>query len=92
MITLYGAGPAFGLPDGSPYVMKTEAQLRMAGLPYQKERAELAVRAALPGIRDVRNLIRIRPSVGVDEVRQRMKDERRRIPGSVRTWAERRSA
>ena len=59
---------------------------------YQKEQAELAVRAALPKIGDVRNLIRIRPTVGVDEVRQRMKDERRRLPGSVRAWAERRSA
>jgi len=59
---------------------------------YQKEQAELAVRAALPEIKDVRNLIRIRPSVGVEEVRQRMKDERRRIPGSVRAWAERRGA
>lgn len=39
MITLYGAGPCFGLPDGSPYVMKSEMQLRMAGLAYQKERA-----------------------------------------------------
>jgi glutathione S-transferase len=40
MITLYGAGPFFGLPDGSTYVMKTEMQLRMAGLPYRKLPAE----------------------------------------------------
>ena len=52
----------------------------------------LTVKQKKPGIRDVRNLIRIRPRVGVEEVRQRMKDERRRIPGSVRAWAERRSA
>lgn len=39
MIILYGAGQGFGLPDGSPYVMKTEAQLRMAGIPYEKRRA-----------------------------------------------------
>ncbi len=38
MITLYGAGPGFGLPEISPYVTKTEVQLRMAGLPYRKER------------------------------------------------------
>ena len=36
MITLYGAGEGFGLPEISPYVMKTEVQLKMAGLPYAK--------------------------------------------------------
>jgi len=35
MITLYGFGPHFGLPDASPFVMKTEIQLRMAGLKYR---------------------------------------------------------
>lgn len=39
MITLYGAGPGFGLPEISPYVTKTEVQLMMAGLAYRKERA-----------------------------------------------------
>ena len=29
MITLYGAGGAFGLPETSPYVMKAEVFLRM---------------------------------------------------------------
>jgi len=38
MITLYGFGPAFGLPDPSPFVMKTEIQLRMAAIPYRRER------------------------------------------------------
>lgn len=36
MITLYGAGEGFGLPEISPYVTKTEVQLKMAGLPYEK--------------------------------------------------------
>lgn len=36
MITLYGFGEDFGLPEVSPYVTKTEVQLRMAGLPYVK--------------------------------------------------------
>jgi glutathione S-transferase len=36
MITLYGFGPAFHLPDPSPYVLKTEVQLQMAGLDYAK--------------------------------------------------------
>ena len=39
MITLFGFGPAFGLPDPSPFVMKTEIQLKMAGLAYRWERA-----------------------------------------------------
>jgi glutathione S-transferase len=38
MITLYGAGAGFGLPEISPYVMKTEVQLKMAGLAYDKRR------------------------------------------------------
>lgn len=39
MITLYAAGPGFELPEFSPYGMKTEVQLQMAGLAYRKERA-----------------------------------------------------
>src|SRR5262245_9491610 len=39
MITLFGAGPGFGLPEISPYVTKTEVQLQLAGLAYRKERA-----------------------------------------------------
>lgn len=35
MITLYNFGPAFGLPDPSPFVMKTEVLLKMSGLPYE---------------------------------------------------------
>src|SRR4051812_13791909 len=36
MITLYGFGPALGMPDASPFVMKAEVLLRMAGLAYTK--------------------------------------------------------
>jgi glutathione S-transferase len=39
MITLYGFGAGFGLPEISPFVTKTEVQLKMAGLDYRKERA-----------------------------------------------------
>jgi glutathione S-transferase len=39
MIILYGFGPGFGLPEISPFVTKTEVQLKMAGLEYRKERA-----------------------------------------------------
>src|SRR5580693_7749480 len=36
MITLYGFGPGFGLPENSPYVTKTEVQLQLAGLAHRK--------------------------------------------------------
>ena len=38
MITLYTFGPHFGLPDGSPFVMKAEMLLKLAGLPYETNR------------------------------------------------------
>jgi len=37
MITLYTFGPAFGLPDPSPFVMKVETLLKMANLPYRTD-------------------------------------------------------
>src|SRR3979409_853611 len=37
MITLYNFGPAFGLPDPSPFVMKAETLLKMAKLPYRAD-------------------------------------------------------
>jgi glutathione S-transferase len=40
MITLYGLGAGFGLPEISPYVTKTEVQLKMAGLAYIKHQAQ----------------------------------------------------
>src|ERR1700745_1717161 len=39
MITLFGFGAGFGLPEISPFVTKTEVQLKMAGLVYRKEKA-----------------------------------------------------
>jgi len=35
MITLYAFGPAFGLPDMSPFVTKAEMLLKLAGLDYR---------------------------------------------------------
>ena len=37
MITLYGFGPAFGLPDPSPFVIKVEVLLKMAGLEFRTD-------------------------------------------------------
>jgi glutathione S-transferase len=39
MIVLYGFGPLFALPDPSPFVMKSEVQLKMSGLAFRRERA-----------------------------------------------------
>jgi glutathione S-transferase len=54
MITLQGFGPAFGLPDPSPFVTKVEVLLKMAGLPYVVETAGLgkAPKGKLPYIVD----------------------------------------
>jgi glutathione S-transferase len=54
MITLYACGPGFGLPEISPYVTKTEIQLRMAGLSYDKVqgRREDSPKGQLPYIQD----------------------------------------
>jgi glutathione S-transferase len=38
MITLFGFGPLFQLPDPSPFVVKLEVLLKMSGLPYRWER------------------------------------------------------
>ena len=54
MITLYGFGAGFGLPEISPFVTKTEVQLKMAGLSYRKERAmpPASPKGQLPFIED----------------------------------------
>jgi glutathione S-transferase len=54
MIILYGFGPGFGLPEISPFVTKTEVQLKMAGLQYRNEKAmpPSSPKGQLPYIRD----------------------------------------
>jgi len=54
MITLYTFGPAFGLPDPSPFVMKAQMLLKLAGLPYQENTRGFlrAPKGKLPFIED----------------------------------------
>jgi glutathione S-transferase len=54
MITLYGFGPAFGLPDPSPFVTKVEVLLKMSGLPYRLDTRgfRAAPKGKLPYIED----------------------------------------
>jgi glutathione S-transferase len=54
VITLYTFGPAFGLPDPSPFVMKAETLLKMAKLPYRADSGGFskAPKGKLPYIED----------------------------------------
>lgn len=54
MIVLYGIGPGFGLPEISPYVTKTEVQLKMMKLDYIKRQAmpDTSPKGQLPYIDD----------------------------------------
>lgn len=59
MITLYAFGPLFGLPDPSPFVLKTHVQLMMSGLPFAVAPGgrETAPKGKLPYIEDGGRLI-----------------------------------
>jgi glutathione S-transferase len=54
MIILHTFGPAFGLPDPSPFVVKAEMLLKLSGLEYQNEPSGLkgAPKGKLPFIED----------------------------------------
>jgi len=54
VITLFAFGPAFGLPDPSPFVIKVETLLKMAALPYRVDTGSLgkAPKGKLPYIED----------------------------------------
>jgi glutathione S-transferase len=54
VITLYTFGPAFGLPDPSPFVTKAEMLLKLAGLPYRTDSGGFrkAPKGKLPYIED----------------------------------------
>ncbi|HEV2680234.1 MAG TPA: glutathione S-transferase family protein [Rhodanobacter sp.] len=53
-LTLYASRAGFGLPDTSPFVIKTEVQLKMAGLTYDRASAipPQAPNGKLPFIND----------------------------------------
>jgi glutathione S-transferase len=59
MIVLAGGGPAWGLPEISPFVTKTEIHLKMAGLDYSKRQAmpEESPKGQIPFIDDGGRLI-----------------------------------
>lgn len=54
MITLYSFGPYFGLPDGSPFVLKAMFLLKLAGLAYSEDHGGYgkAPKGKLPFIAD----------------------------------------
>jgi glutathione S-transferase len=54
MITLYGSGRRFGLPDASPFVSKAEILLKMSGAPYALGEASFskAPKGKIPYIAD----------------------------------------
>jgi glutathione S-transferase len=54
MITLYTFGPYFGLPDGSPFVIKVMLLLKFAGLEHREDRGGYgkAPKGKLPYIND----------------------------------------
>ena len=49
MITLYGFSEAFGLADASPFVLKVDVYLRMAGLEFERKSAISNLRQAPKG-------------------------------------------
>ena len=56
MIKLHGFGPAFNLPDPSPFVTKVELMLKVAGIDYERcdepNNLQVAPKAKLPFIDD----------------------------------------
>ncbi len=59
MITLYTFGPAWGLPDASPFVTKAIVLLKMSGLPFETNSKGFgkAPRGKLPYIRDGEDIV-----------------------------------
>ncbi|MDE2371374.1 MAG: glutathione S-transferase family protein [Burkholderiales bacterium] len=76
MIVLHQFAPAFGLPNASPFCMKVETYLRMAGLPYELDNHANPMRAPmgkLPTISDDGTLVADSTLI-VDHLKQRYGD------------------
>ena len=56
MIKLHGFGPKLGLPDASPFVLKVDAYLRLADIPFESvsgiDNVRKAPKSKLPFITD----------------------------------------
>lgn len=54
MITLYGSGPAYGVNDLSPFVVKAATYLRLANIPYEQKPGDprKAPKGKIPYLRD----------------------------------------
>ena len=59
MITLYAFGPAFGLPDPSPFDVKAQMLLKLAALPYEVDLKGFgkAPKGKLPYIEDAGTIV-----------------------------------
>ncbi len=83
MITLYTFGPFFGCPDASPFVMKGEMLLKIAGLPYETNTRGFprAPKGKLPYILDEatdHRRLHADPAAHREEVRLRLRRRRSR--------------
>jgi glutathione S-transferase len=95
MITLNGFGPAFGLPDPSPFVTKVEVLLKMTGLEFRTAANGLrkAPKRKLPYIDDGGTILadstfirwHIEKKYGFDFDRD-LSAEELRSPGRSRSW------
>lgn len=54
MLTVYKYGPAWGIPDISPFVVKLETYLRLAGIPYEAKLGDprKAPKRKMPYVKD----------------------------------------
>ena len=77
MVTVYQFGPAWDMPDPSPFVLKTMVYLELAGIPYRAEAGMGHLRNApkgkLPYIRDGDTLVGDSSFI-LDYLRQRYGD------------------
>lgn len=75
MITLYGSGPAYGVNDLSPFVVKAATYLRLAGVAYTQKAGDprKAPKRKIPFLRDGDAVV-CDSSAIIDHVRARHRD------------------